>query len=162
MPTVIGFDPIIPFVSSATATIPVEVDVRRHEQIRAPNLSKVFGTAPETALERLASDLDKDAIFEQTGSVVAVADVSFAVGQGEVLVVMGLSGSGKSTLVRCINRLIEPSAGALWIDDDDVLALDREQLRQLRLRKVAMVFQHFALAVDPEVVNESLMTPQGV
>jgi glycine betaine/proline transport system ATP-binding protein len=114
-------------------------------KIRVRDLSKVFGSAPELALGRLASDLDKDAIFEQTGSVVAVADVSFAVCQGEIFVVMGLSGSGKSTLVRCINRLIEPSAGALWIDDDDVLALDQERLRQLRLRKVAMVFQHFAL-----------------
>jgi glycine betaine/proline transport system ATP-binding protein len=114
-------------------------------KIRAQHLSKVFGSAPDVALERLASDLDKDAIFEQTGSVVAVADVSFAVGQGEIFVVMGLSGSGKSTLVRCINRLIEPSAGTLWIDDEDVLALEREPLRQLRLHKVAMVFQHFAL-----------------
>jgi glycine betaine/proline transport system ATP-binding protein len=114
-------------------------------KIRVQDLSKVFGSAPELALERLDSDLDKDAIFEQTGSVVAVADVSFTVGQGEIFVVMGLSGSGKSTLVRCINRLIEPSAGALSIDDEDVLGLDREQLRQLRLRKVAMVFQHFAL-----------------
>ncbi len=114
-------------------------------KIRARHLSKVFGPAPDMALQRLASDLGKDAIFEQTGSVVAVADVSFTVGQGEIFVVMGLSGSGKSTLVRCINRLIEPSAGELWIDDQDVLAVGREQLRQLRLHKVAMVFQHFAL-----------------
>jgi glycine betaine/proline transport system ATP-binding protein len=113
-------------------------------KIRARNLSKVFGPAPGLALDRLGSGLDKDAIFEQTGSVVAVADVSFAVNQGEIFVVMGLSGSGKSTLVRCINRLIEPSAGELSIDGDEVLGLDREQLRQLRLRKVAMVFQHFA------------------
>lgn len=114
-------------------------------KIRARHLSKIFGAAPELALEQLALGLDKDAIFEQTGSVVAVADVSFDVDQGEIFVVMGLSGSGKSTLVRCINRLIEPSAGELSIDDQDVAALGREQLRQLRLRELAMVFQHFAL-----------------
>jgi glycine betaine/proline transport system ATP-binding protein len=114
-------------------------------KIRVQHLSKVFGAAPELAVERLARGLDKDAIFEQTRSVVAVADVSFAVAQGEIFVVMGLSGSGKSTLVRCINRLIEPSAGELWIDEQSVAALDQEELRQLRLRKLAMVFQHFAL-----------------
>ena len=114
-------------------------------KIRARHLSKIFGSAPDLALKQLASNRDKDAIFAETGSVVAVADVSFAVGQGEIFVVMGLSGSGKSTLVRCLNRLIEPSAGELWIDDEDVLGLDDEALRQLRLRKVAMVFQHFAL-----------------
>jgi glycine betaine/proline transport system ATP-binding protein len=114
-------------------------------KIRVRNLSKIFGEAPERALDRLAAGVDKDQIFRETGSVVAVADVAFDVGEGEIFVVMGLSGSGKSTLVRCINRLFEPSAGELLVDDEDILAMDREQLRQVRLGKIAMVFQHFAL-----------------
>src|SRR5699024_6075193 len=79
------------------------------------------------------------------GSVVAVNNVNLDVAAREIFVVMGLSGSGKSTLVRCINRLIEPTSGTLSIDGQDVLGLDEEGLRQLRLKKVAMVFQHFAL-----------------
>jgi glycine betaine/proline transport system ATP-binding protein len=114
-------------------------------KIRVRHLSKIFGEAPEQALDRLATGADKDQIFQDTGSVVAVADVSFEVGQGEIFVVMGLSGSGKSTLVRCINRLFEPSAGELLVDDEDILAMDQEQLRRVRLGKIAMVFQHFAL-----------------
>src|SRR5690606_23617829 len=117
----------------------------RKPKIRVRHLSKIFGEAPERALERLVAGADKDQIFEETGSVVAVADVSFEVGEGEIFVVMGLSGSGKSTLVRCINRLFEATAGELLVDDEDVLAMDGEQLRQIRLGKIAMVFQHFAL-----------------
>ncbi|MGH6887304.1 MAG: quaternary amine ABC transporter ATP-binding protein [Geminicoccales bacterium] len=114
-------------------------------KIRVRNLSKVFGESLEPALEMLAAGVDKSRIFQETGSVLAVADVSFDVGQGEVFVVMGLSGSGKSTLVRCVNRLIEPTAGQLLVDDENVLEADRERLRQIRLTKIAMVFQHFAL-----------------
>jgi glycine betaine/proline transport system ATP-binding protein len=114
-------------------------------KIHVRNLSKVFGESPGRALEMLAAGVDKERIFRETGNVLAVADVSFDVGQGEVFVVMGLSGSGKSTLVRCINRLIEPTAGQLLVDGQDVLEANRERLRQIRLTKIAMVFQHFAL-----------------
>ncbi|HYZ27150.1 MAG TPA: glycine betaine/L-proline ABC transporter ATP-binding protein [Geminicoccaceae bacterium] len=114
-------------------------------KIRVRNLSKIFGGAPERALDTLAAGVPKDKIFRETGSVVAVADVSFDVGEGEVFVVMGLSGSGKSTLVRCINRLIEPTVGQVLVDDQDVTAADQETLRRIRLTRIAMVFQHFAL-----------------
>jgi glycine betaine/proline transport system ATP-binding protein len=70
---------------------------------------------------------------------------SFAVEQGEIVVVMGLSGSGKSTLVRCINRLIEPTAGQVFVDGAEVTALDARSLRELRQAKMGMVFQNFAL-----------------
>ena len=128
------------------------------------NLVKIFGDAPEQALARLESGRDKDEIFEETGNVVAVADVSFEVGQGEIFVVMGLSGSGKSTLVRCINRLFEPSAGELLVDDQNVLDLDPEQLRRIRLGKIAMVFQHFALFPHKSVAEnvEFGLKVQGV
>ena len=114
-------------------------------KVRVEHLSKIFGPSPEEAVARLEAGASKEEIFRETGNVVAVADVSFAVGRGEVFVVMGLSGSGKSTLVRCINRLIEPTSGRLLIDDEDVLAADAERLRRVRLTKVSMVFQHFAL-----------------
>jgi glycine betaine/proline transport system ATP-binding protein len=122
-------------------------------KVRVEHVSKIFGDTSKVALEHLEQGATKEQIYEATGSVVAVADVSFAVGEGEIFVVMGLSGSGKSTLVRCINRLIEPTGGRVDIDDEDVAAVDQERLRQIRLSKIAMVFQHFALFPHKSVVE---------
>ncbi|MFW6077138.1 MAG: quaternary amine ABC transporter ATP-binding protein [Hyphomicrobiales bacterium] len=109
------------------------------------NLYKIFGDEPDRALELAREGLDKDDIFRRTGSVVAVDDVSFKVEQGQIFVVMGLSGSGKSTLIRCINRLITPTRGRVLLDGEDVTAASPAKLRQIRLKSMAMVFQHFAL-----------------
>ncbi|WP_306316760.1 MULTISPECIES: glycine betaine/L-proline ABC transporter ATP-binding protein [unclassified Streptomyces] len=75
----------------------------------------------------------------------AVRDVSFTVAPGELFVVMGLSGSGKSTLLRMLNRLVEPTSGELSVDGRDLLAMNEADLREMRNRKVNMIFQHFAL-----------------
>ena len=80
-----------------------------------------------------------------TGALVAVNDVSFSVNAGETFVVMGLSGSGKSTLIRCLARLIEPTAGSIQMCGLDLIALDDEGLRELRRHRLSMVFQHFGL-----------------
>ncbi len=114
-------------------------------KVRVEHVSKIFGPAPEAATRLMEAGKGKDEIFGETASVVAVADVSFEVDRGEVFVVMGLSGSGKSTLVRCINRLIEPTAGSVLVDGEDVTAVDEKRLREVRLSKMTMVFQHFAL-----------------
>ena len=82
-------------------------------------------------------------MLTQTGSVLAVRDVSFDVLEGETFVIMGLSGSGKSTLVRCLSRLIEPTRGQVHIDGEDMLAMNKQQLRDIRRYKMGMVFQHF-------------------
>ncbi|AYN39789.1 ATP-binding cassette domain-containing protein [Streptomyces dangxiongensis] len=89
----------------------------------------------------------------RTGCTAAVRDVSFDVRKGEVFVVMGLSGSGKSTLVRCLTRLIEPTAGSIAIDGEDVRAMDRTRLRELRRHRAAMVFQHFGLLPHRTVLD---------
>jgi glycine betaine/proline transport system ATP-binding protein len=91
--------------------------------------------------------------MEKTGCVAAVRDVSFEVSPGEVFVVMGLSGSGKSTLVRCLTRLIEPTAGQVLIDGEDVLKLGEERLREIRRTKVSMVFQHFGLLPHRRIIE---------
>ena len=83
----------------------------------------------------------------------AVSDVSFEVAPGEVFVVMGLSGSGKSTLVRMINRLHDPTAGQIMIDGEDLLALRADRLREVRRRKISMVFQHFGLLPHRRIVD---------
>lgn len=117
------------------------------------NLYKIFGANPENAIDLLSKGRTKDDIWKDTGLMVGVQDVSFDVDSGEIFVVMGLSGSGKSTLVRMINRLITPTSGEIFIDGEDIVAADGAHLRQLRLEKVSMVFQHFALFPHKSVVQ---------
>ena len=133
-------------------------------KLEVRNLFKVFGPQPDAAIDLAREGLDKDEIFRRTQSVVAVNDVSFGVREREIFVVMGLSGSGKSTLVRCLNRLIEPTGGSVLLDGEDVVGLDRERLRQIRLRKMSMVFQHFALFPHKTVLEnaEYGLKAQGV
>jgi glycine betaine/proline transport system ATP-binding protein len=115
------------------------------EKVRVEHIYKIFGPSPEEAIRLLQEGASKEAILQETGNIVGVADASFTVEQGQVFMVMGLSGSGKSTLIRCINRLISPTSGHVYIDDADIMALDDRELRELRRTKMAMVFQHFAL-----------------
>ena len=115
------------------------------EKIVVENLYKIFGPHPDKAIEMLRDGRSKDHIMEKIKHGVGVADASFVVNEGEILVVMGLSGSGKSTLVRCINRLIEPSRGKVTVNGEDVLGLNKEELRKFRQKHFGMVFQNFAL-----------------
>ncbi|MDK2957390.1 MAG: glycine betaine/proline transport system ATP-binding protein [Desulfovibrionales bacterium] len=115
------------------------------EKIVVEHLYKIFGAHPERGVELVQQGMSKAEIFEKTRLCVGVADASFSVEAGEIVVIMGLSGSGKSTLARCINRLIEPTDGKVYIDGEDVCALSRKKLRQMRLQKMGMVFQNFAL-----------------
>ncbi len=117
------------------------------------NLFKVFGGNEEGAMARAATGTTKEAIQEMHGSVLALSDVSFDVKAGELFVVMGLSGCGKSTLVRCINRLIEPSAGNVWLGDREITAMDETELREVRRRSIAMVFQHYGLLPHRSVIE---------
>jgi len=108
-------------------------------------LYKIFGPNPQKALQMLSQGKTKDEIMAKTRHGVGVHNASFEVRDGEIVVIMGLSGSGKSTLVRCLNRLITPTVGKILIDGKDVMGMNDEELRQLRQRKVGMVFQNFAL-----------------
>ncbi|NXY93696.1 glycine betaine/L-proline ABC transporter ATP-binding protein [Streptomyces sp. BR123] len=117
-------------------------------------LWKVFG--PKAARVPHSPELcalSRRELMERTGCTAAVQDVGFDVGPGEVFVVMGLSGSGKSTLVRCLTRLIEPTAGELRFEGEDIRGADPRRLRELRRRKFAMVFQHFGLLPHRRVLD---------
>ena len=115
------------------------------KQIVIEHLFKVFGDAPEGALELARQGLSKQDIVQQTGQSIGVFDASFTIEAGEIFVVMGLSGSGKSTLVRMFNRLIEPTAGRIVVDGEDIARYDDQQLRDFRRKHISMVFQSFAL-----------------
>ncbi|MEU6384411.1 glycine betaine/L-proline ABC transporter ATP-binding protein [Streptomyces bauhiniae] len=142
-----------------TLTVPTRKPPTSAEETGAPvfavdGLWKVFGPKPERvpADPELAA-LSPAELRAETGCTAAVRDVSFEVRKGEVFVVMGLSGSGKSTLVRCLTRLIEPTAGTIAIDGEDVRAMDRGRLRELRRHRAAMVFQHFGLLPHRTVLD---------
>ena len=113
--------------------------------ISVAGLWKVYGPRAERIVGSAEADLPRAELEARTGCVVAMRDISMEVAPGEVFVVMGLSGSGKSTLVRCLTRLIEPTAGTVRIGSTDVTTADREQLLEIRRHRVSMVFQHFGL-----------------
>ena len=123
--------------------------------ISVKSLWKVFGKNSDKALSAEYEGKDKTDILAELGCVVALQDVSFDVGRGETFVVMGLSGSGKSTLVRCLIRLIEPTSGQIFIDDQDILEYDDAQLTEIRRKKVAMVFQHYGLLPHRRVIDNA-------
>jgi glycine betaine/proline transport system ATP-binding protein len=119
--------------------------VRSLPVIEAKNLSKVFGKNTRQAVELMSKGSSKEDILKETGSTVGVNRATFSVESGEVFVIMGLSGSGKSTLVRLLNRLIEPTEGSILIEGDNLAAMDKKDLRNIRRDKLSMVFQNFAL-----------------
>lgn len=114
-------------------------------KISVENLTKIFGEHEQEALELTKQGISKNEILEQTGATVGVYDANLEVKEGEIFVIMGLSGSGKSTLVRMLNRLIEPTNGAVKIDGEDIMKMNAEELRNVRRKKISMVFQNFGL-----------------
>ena len=124
----------------------------------------MFGDRPGEALKSENANKNKEELLSEHGLVVALRDVSFEVAKGETFVVMGLSGSGKSTLVRCLIRLMEPTAGEVSIDGEDILHYDERQLRELRRHRTAMVFQHFGLLPHRNVLDNAAwgLEVQGV
>ena len=117
------------------------------------SLWKIFGNGAEKIIGTPDADLSRKDLQAKTGCVMAVKDVSFEVTPGEVFVVMGLSGSGKSTLIRLLTRLIEPTAGQVVMNGEDITAANDDQLRELRRHHVAMVFQHFGLLPHRKVID---------
>lgn len=114
-------------------------------KIEVKGLTKIFGKNPKQGLKLLQEGKTKPDILKETGMTVGVNRASFEVHSGEIFVIMGLSGSGKSTLVRLINRLIEPNAGSVLVDGEDLAKMDKHKLRETRRKKLSMVFQGFGL-----------------
>ncbi len=141
------------------ATKPVNASFNRGAATEAKvvvrNLHKVFGNNPEIAMQMLRDGMHKDEILRQTGQVIGVQDASFEINKGEIFVIMGLSGSGKSTLIRLLNRLIEPTAGNIIVDGEDVAAMSKDKLLNLRRKDMSMVFQSFALLPHRTVVENA-------
>jgi glycine betaine/proline transport system ATP-binding protein len=129
--------------------------MKREVKVRVEGLYKIFGPQPQKALKLLAEGKNKEEIYAKTDTTVGVQDASFEIYEGEIFVIMGLSGSGKSTMVRMLNRLIEPTAGAVFIDDEDITKMSNDQLVKLRRKKMSMVFQSFALMPHMNVLQNA-------
>ena len=114
-------------------------------KIEINNIYKIFGNDPDSVMDMVKNGSTKDEVLEQTGHTVGLDNVSLNIEEGETFVCMGLSGSGKSTLIRHLNRLIDPTAGEILIDGENVMSLNPEQLIDFRRHKMSMVFQRFGL-----------------
>ncbi len=113
--------------------------------IRVENLYKVFGSDPRSIMQLVREGRSKDEILAETGHTVGLRDINLEIEKGQIFVIMGLSGSGKSTLVRHLNRLIDPTEGAIYVGGIDVMNLSQTELEEFRRHRMSMVFQHFGL-----------------
>ncbi|MBK1874482.1 betaine/proline/choline family ABC transporter ATP-binding protein [Marinobacter sp. 1-3A] len=125
--------------------------------IKCESVYKIFGENAAKILKQSGGKVDTKSLLE-AGCVIGVNNASFEVHKGEMLVVMGLSGSGKSTLLRCISRLIATTAGNIYIDGEDLLAMNAKELISIRRNKMGMVFQSFAL-LPHKTVLENIALP---
>ena len=125
--------------------------------IKCESVYKIFGDNAENMLQNANGNVDAKT-FQDAGCIVGVNNASFEVLKGEMLVVMGLSGSGKSTLLRCISRLTDATGGKIYIEGQDLLAMNNKQLIELRRSKMGMVFQSFAL-LPHKTVLENIAFP---
>ena len=123
--------------------------------IQVSSVWKVFGKNPDRILDPQYVDQDKSFFQAEFGNVIGLQDVSFDVGRGETFVIMGLSGSGKSTMVRCLIRLIEPTAGAIIIAGENITGMTDKELIEFRRKKIAMVFQHYGLMPHRNVIENA-------
>ena len=133
---------------------------KKQPVILCDSVFKIFGANAEKMLAGVQGNVDAKA-FQDAGCIVGVNNASFEVSKGEMLVVMGLSGSGKSTLLRCISKLTNATAGKIYIDGQDLLAMNNKQLIELRRNKMGMVFQSFAL-LPHKTVLENIAFPLQV
>lgn len=120
-------------------------------------LYKIFGPQDVDMMEHVHAGMGKPELLEAHKHVLGLQDINVEMQAGEITVVMGLSGSGKSTLIRHLNRLIEPTAGEILVDGEDVTQLNHADLRRLRQEKMSMVFQKFALLPHRTVLQNAAM-----
>lgn len=121
--------------------------------IDVKNLYKIFGPNPKRAIPLIEKGIAKNDILKKTGCTVAINGATFSIEKSETFVVMGLSGSGKSTFIRCLNRLIEPTRGEIYINGEDIVKMNVEKLREIRRFKMSMVFQNFGLLPHRNIIN---------
>ena len=124
--------------------------------IEVRQLYKIFGPDGLRYIDAVKGGMTKSELNEKHGHVLGLKDINISMPAGGITVVMGLSGSGKSTLIRHINRLIDPTAGEVLYDNVDVCQMSKNELREFRRHKTAMVFQKFALLPHRTVMENTI------
>ena len=124
-------------------------------KIKVEDLTVIFGKQKQGALKLLEKGLSKEEILKKTKCTVGVNRASFEIKEGEVFVIMGLSGSGKSTLIRCLNRLNNPTAGKVFINDHDITRETNKELLETRRAEMSMVFQKFGLLPHRSILQNA-------
>ena len=119
--------------------------VEKKVKVAVKGLYKIFGDNGEAMVDLVKGGMSKTELLAEHGHVLGLQDINVDMNDGEITVIMGLSGSGKSTLIRHLNRLIEPTAGEVILDGEDVLKLGEQDLLEMRRKRMSMVFQKFAL-----------------
>lgn len=122
-------------------------------KLKVENVTKIFGPRPKKVIPMIEKGASKREILEKTGHTVGVYNANMEIMEGETFVIMGLSGSGKSTLIRCFNLLNKPTSGAIYVDGENIVKYNKEQLKFFRQKKIAMVFQHFGLFSHRTVIE---------
>lgn len=133
-------------------------------KVRIGGLFKIFGPRDKDMVPHVQAGMGKPELLEKHHHVLGLQNINVDMQEGEITVVMGLSGSGKSTLIRHLNRLIEPTAGEILVDGEDVMELSEGSLRTMRQKRMSMVFQKFALLPHRTVLQNAAMAleVQGV
>lgn len=131
------------------------IDTNRKVKLKVEDLTIIFGKNKEKALELLDKGFSKKEILEKTGCTVGINKAIFEIYEGEFFVIMGLSGSGKSTLLRCLNRLNEPTAGKVYINNDNITDKNNKDLLEVRRTEMSMVFQKFGLLPHHTVLSNA-------
>jgi len=124
-------------------------------QVQIKNLWKVFGRDPKRIVNGPLKNKSKEEIQKKTGCVVGMRNINLEINKGEFYILMGLSGSGKSTLIRNLIRLVNPSAGSITINGENVTKMGSEELLQFRRKTFGMVFQHYGLLPHMTVLDNA-------
>lgn len=139
-------------------------DITTGVAVQIRNLYKIFGPRAAAMVDLVRNGTSKSELNKSHGHVLGLNDINLDIPAGAIQVVMGLSGSGKSTLIRHINRLIDPTAGQVLVDGEDVVTMTPDQLRRFRRQKTAMVFQKFGLLPHRTVLANTVygLEVQGI
>ncbi|GAA6174248.1 quaternary amine ABC transporter ATP-binding protein [Sulfitobacter pacificus] len=123
---------------------------------------KIYGAKAESFLEHTPNPQKGE--LRKQDLIGAVRRANVQIRKGEIFVIMGLSGSGKSTLVRCLSRLVEPTAGEIFFEGKNLLTMSEAELIDIRRTKMGMVFQQFALLPHLTVLENAAfpLDVQGV
>ena len=150
----IGLPTALSFAKAGLQTIGMDINEKLVDSLNKGS----FPLKDEPGYEEIFNDVikngtSKQELLDKHNHVLGLNDVCLEIQQNRIQVIMGLSGSGKSTLIRHFNRLIEPTVGKIIVDDQNIIEMDKTELRDFRRFRTSMVFQKFALLPHHTIID---------